>query len=105
MDNNALKYILIFLIGIIENVIGTNWILQATKHKAGLSSIMLFLEVVVSLSIVAWAIKGDDTFAIIAVYAVSCGIGNFISIKLDNRKKTNERTQPAPKSVRSRKAI
>lgn len=82
-----MKYFIILIVGIIETYFSTNWTLYATDRKPILSSIMMFLFLTINLLIVSWAIKGNDTLNMILVYSLSASLGNYLSVKLDLKKR------------------
>jgi len=83
---NYVNYIIVLFVGTIEQYIATNWTLFAVDGKAVLSSLMGFLCLAINLTVVAWAIKSNDTAWMIFFYCISCAIGNYISVKLTKRR-------------------
>jgi uncharacterized protein YebE (UPF0316 family) len=81
-----IKYIIVFLIGVVETIVYTAYLLSVNKKQAILSSIWLITQMFVYLTLVAWAIKGTETIPIILCYSLSTGIGNYLTIKWENRK-------------------
>lgn len=80
-----IKYLIVLLLGTVETIVSTNYVMWAADRRPFASSIMMFITMIINVGIIAWAIKGADTLIMIFVYALSSGIGTFISIKLDKK--------------------
>jgi len=80
-----IKFIIIFIAGVIETYIYTGWALAATQKKVYLSSILMFLYMVVYLFILDSAFKDSNSRLMILTYAASCGVGNFIRVYQENK--------------------
>jgi len=81
------KFIIIFIAGLIETYLFTGWNLSANKGKTILSSILMFIYMLIYLNIIDMAFKDNQTFLMITTYALSCGAGNFIRVRQENEKK------------------
>ena len=81
-----IKLIIIFLAGTIETWLFTGWSLKANEHKAFTSSILMVSYMIAYLKIIDIALKDANTLLMIITYALSCGVGNYIRIKNENRK-------------------
>jgi uncharacterized protein YebE (UPF0316 family) len=79
-----LKLILVFLIGLVETFLYAGYILSVTKKQVYLSSILMLIYMTIYLSIITFVVKDINTFELIIIYALSCGIGNFIRIKREH---------------------
>jgi uncharacterized protein YebE (UPF0316 family) len=97
------KYIIILIVGAIETYFSTNWALFAVERKAILSSLMMFIYLTIYLLVISWAVKDNDTIAVMIVYAFSGAIGNYISIKADIYNKNGKKTTNSPILRRLRK--
>ena len=75
------KLAIVFVIGALENFLYTWYLLEVGRKRPIKSSILDFVYMLIYLELVAWAIKDSDTLGILVVYAVSCGIGNYLQIK------------------------
>jgi uncharacterized protein YebE (UPF0316 family) len=85
-----IKLIIVFILGIIETWLYTGWCLKANQGKVWSSSVLMIIYMTMYLTIISWAIKDANTFTMIVVYALSCGVGNFLRItqeQNENRKK------------------
>jgi uncharacterized protein YebE (UPF0316 family) len=78
-----LKYFIIFAAGVVETYIYTATLIAATRMKYIGSSILMFLYMMVYLFILDTAFKDSNSKLMILVYAVSCGVGNFIRVYQD----------------------
>jgi len=78
-----LKYFIIFGAGVVETYIYTATLIAATRMKYIGSSILMFLYMMVYLLILDTAFKDSNSKLMILVYAVSCGVGNFIRVYQD----------------------
>jgi len=83
-----LKFIIIFIAGVIETYLFTGWSLSANKGQKYLSSLLMLIYMVVYLLILDTAFKDTNSKLMILDYALSCGLGNFIRV----RQETNERS-------------
>ena len=75
-----LKYLLIFIAGLIETFLYTGYIIAVQKRQRIISSILMFVYMSIYLTIVSYIIKDMNTTILLLVYAFSCGIGNCIRI-------------------------
>lgn len=81
-----IKLLLVFIAGVIETYIYTGWALTATQKKAWLSSVLMFLYMMIYLCILDVAFKDANSKLMILVYASSCAVGNLIRVKQENKK-------------------
>jgi len=81
------KVLIIFIFGIIETFFFTWWNLSANKKQVYLSSILMLGYMIIYLLILDIAFKDTNSKLMLLVYAVACGIGNFIRIKHEKNKK------------------
>lgn len=86
------KYLLLIIVGIIENYIYTLRLLTTAQGLIIKSSTILVVHTIIYLSVVAWAIKDTNTLIMIIIYAFGCGIGNGLALFWEKRKKLNEKT-------------
>ena len=80
------KFIIIFIAGLIETYLFTGWNLSANKGKVILSSILMFIYMLIYLNIIDMAFKDNQTFWMIGTYALSCGLGNYLRVKREKKK-------------------
>jgi uncharacterized protein YebE (UPF0316 family) len=80
-----IKYLLIFIFGVIETYIYTGWALTATQKKKWVSSILMFLYMTIYLFILDSAFKDTNSKLMIITYATSCGVGNFIRVRQEKK--------------------
>lgn len=85
-----IKALIIFTAGIIETFMFTGWNLSANKKQVYLSSILMFLYMITYLFILDTAFKDSNSKLLILVYAISCGVGNFL--RVNQEKKKNEKS-------------
>lgn len=81
-----IKAIIVFIAGVIETFIYTAWCLSANRKELNKSSILMFVYMAIYLGIISFAIKDSDTLLLIFVYALSCGVGNYLEILWEKRK-------------------
>lgn len=88
-----IKLLIIFFVGLLEQILYTGYLLAVDRRKLYLSSILMFVYMTLYLFIVAYAMKDSETILILLSYATACGIGNYIVIRADikNRKKINQK--------------
>lgn len=81
------KLILIFVVGIIETFLYTLHLVAVNRRNALMAGILMTIYIFVYLTIVAYAIKNENTLIVLLVYSCACGIGTFIGTKPVNSKK------------------
>lgn len=81
------KYLIIFLVGILETFLYTGYLISVELRQKIISSMLMFVYMSIYLSIIAFAIKDVDSIFMILVYAFSCGIGNFLRVSYEKKKK------------------
>ena len=82
-----IKLIVIFLVGLLEQIGYTWYLLAVDKRQVMSSSIIMFVYMLFYLGIIAFALKDSETIPILITYAASCAIGNYIVMRLEVRKK------------------
>lgn len=81
------KIILVFTVGLLEQILYTSYLISLTKRQLYLSSLLMFVYMLLYLFLIAWAIKDDNTTTLLLTYAMACCVGNFIRIKYEKYKK------------------
>lgn len=81
------KFLLVFIIGIIETFLYAGYLISVELRQKFLSSVLMFIYMSIYLSIIAFAIKDVDSVSMIIVYAFSCGIGNYLRVNYEKNKK------------------
>ena len=71
-----IKFIIIFIAGIIETFLFTGWNLSANKKQALSSSFLMFTYMLMYLFILDTAFKDTNSKLMILSYAIACAIGN-----------------------------
>jgi uncharacterized protein YebE (UPF0316 family) len=82
-----IKLITVFVLGIIETYLYTWYLILVEKRNINASSLVMFIYMLFYLGIIAWAIKDSNTIIMLITYAGSCGIGNYIKLLQEQRKK------------------
>jgi hypothetical protein len=82
-----IKYLLVFIVGTIETFLYTAWCISANKKELYKSTMLMFVYMFLYLAILAYAIKDTNTLGLIITYAFACGIGNYLEILWETRKK------------------
>jgi uncharacterized protein YebE (UPF0316 family) len=85
-----LKILLVFIAGFIEQLLYTSYLLSVTKKQVIPSTILMFVYMVIYLFIISYAIKDGNTINLLVAYALSCGVGNWVIMKWENRTKKTE---------------
>ena len=83
------KYYIIFLIGLIEQILYTSYIISVQKRCLYYSTLFMFIYMCLYLGIVAYAIS-EQNWILLGIYAFSCAVGNYFTVYLE--KKKNEKT-------------
>ncbi len=82
-----LKFVLIFVFGVIETFIYTWYLIAVNKGKPLSSSITLTIYMTAYLLILNTALKDNvNGVALIIVYALSNGIGNYLKMITEKKK-------------------
>jgi uncharacterized protein YebE (UPF0316 family) len=81
-----IKIILIFLIGFIEQLLYTAYLLSVNKKQVITSTLLMMAYMTVYLFIIAYAIKDSNTIPLLISYALACGAGNYIIMLWEKRK-------------------
>ena len=82
-----LKILLVFIVGFIEQLLYTSYLLSVTKKQVNASTILMVIYMSIYLFIISYAIKDGDTVPLLISYALSCGAGNWVIMKWENRDK------------------
>lgn len=82
-----LKVIIVFIIGFIEQLLYTAYLLSVNKKQVNASSILMVSYMVIYLFIITYAIKDANTVPLLIAYALACGSGNWVIMKWESRKK------------------
>lgn len=81
-----IKFIVVFILGVIETFLYTAWNLSANRKEINKSSILMFIYMIIYLGIIAFALKDTNTWALIIIYALSCGVGNYLELLWEKNK-------------------
>jgi uncharacterized protein YebE (UPF0316 family) len=81
------KYILVFIVGVIETALYTGFLLALAKKQKFLAPTLMTVYMFIYLDLIATCIKNADTYALLAVYAISCGLGVLLRMKIEERLK------------------
>lgn len=71
------KIILIFILGFLEQLLFTSYLISVDKRQKLISSMLMFVYFLIYLLIIDWAIKDANTLLLLVVYALSAAIGNY----------------------------
>jgi hypothetical protein len=79
-----IKYISIFFIGLLEQILYTSYLISVDKRQLYLSTLLMFIYMCLYLAIVAYSVA-QQNWLMLAIYALSCGVGNFFTILWENK--------------------
>jgi len=82
-----IKILVIFLIGFIEQLLYTAYLLSVNKKQVNASTLLMVAYMAVYLFIISYAIKDSNTIPLLISYALACGLGNWCIMKWESRKK------------------
>ena len=87
MTNNTIifKYLAVFFLGIVETFLYTCYLIRVQRKQPFISSLFMMIYIFIYLAIITYAIKNVETIPLILIYAFSCGIGNWIRMKLEKK--------------------
>ena len=88
------KYLIIFLVGILETFLYTGYLISVELRQKIISSILMFVYMSIYLSVIAFAIKDVNSLFMILVYAFSCSIGNYLRVSYEKQKKKRKAKRP-----------
>ena len=74
--------IIVFIVGLIEQLLYTLYIISVGKYLIVASSILMFSYMILYLLIISKVVKEKDGIILLITYALACGIGNFIAMGL-----------------------
>lgn len=86
-----IKILGIFIFGTIETYIYTGWNLSANKQQKYLSSLLMFIYMMMYLLILDIAFKDKNSIIMILDYASACALGNFLRINHEKKSKENQK--------------
>lgn len=77
------KAFAIFGAGLIEQVLYTLYLLAVSRYMILPSTILMVVYMTIYLLIINYAIKDEkNSFALLVIYALSSGVGNYIAMAL-----------------------
>lgn len=82
-----LKVLMVFIVGFIEQLLYTAYLLSVNKKQVNASSILMITYMSIYLFIITYAIKDANTIPLLVAYALACGTGNWAIMKWENRKR------------------
>lgn len=85
-----IKILIVFLIGFIEQLLYTAYLLSVNKRQVNASTFLMVAYMAIYLFIISYAIKDTNTIPLLIAYALSCGVGNWCIMLWENRKWKNE---------------
>jgi uncharacterized protein YebE (UPF0316 family) len=85
-----LKVILVFIVGFIEQLLYTAYLLSVNKKQVKASTLLMVAYMTIYLFIITYAIKDANTIPLLVAYASACGVGNYCIMKLENRKRNEK---------------
>ncbi len=81
------KIVIIFCIGFVEQLLYTAYLMSIHKNRVKTSSILMSIYMSIYLFIISYAIKDINTAYILFVYALSCGLGNYVFMMIGKNKR------------------
>ncbi len=81
-----IKILLVFIIGFLEQLLYTSYLLSVTKKQVIPSTILMVVYMSIYLFIISYAIKDGDTTPLLVAYALSCGVGNWVIMEWEHKK-------------------
>lgn len=72
------KIVSIFILGFLEQLLFTSYLLSVDKRQKFMSSFLMFVYFLIYLIIIDWAIKDANTLLLLIVYAFSAAVGNYV---------------------------
>jgi hypothetical protein len=94
------NYIVIFILGLLEQIGYTFYLLAVDKRQVYASSIIMFVYFSFYLFIIAYALKSANTWGLLLTYAFSAAVGNLAVMKFEVRKKIKKYCDPLRETQR-----
>ena len=82
-----IKFTIVFILGLLEQVGYTFYLLAVDKRQVIASSIMMFVYFSFYLFIIAFALKDVHTVGLLLTYALSAALGNWVVMRYEVGKK------------------
>jgi uncharacterized protein YebE (UPF0316 family) len=82
-----IKILIVFIIGFLEQLLYTAYLLSVNKKQVKASTFLMVAYMAIYLFIISYAIKDTNTISLLISYALSCGVGNYVIMKWENRRK------------------
>jgi tryptophan-rich sensory protein len=79
------KVLMIFGIGLMEQCLYTAYLISVTKRQTVISSVLMLIYMSLYLFIVAFALKDTNAVILLITYALACGLGNYITMRIEKR--------------------
>jgi uncharacterized protein YebE (UPF0316 family) len=80
-----LKVLLVFIIGFLEQLLYTAYLLSVNKKQVNASTVLMVSYMAIYLFIISYAIKDANTIPLLVAYAVACGLGNWCIMKWEKK--------------------
>jgi len=80
-----IKFIIIFIAGVIETYLFTGWSISANKGQKYLSSLLMLIYMIFYLLILDTAFKDTNSKLMILDYALSCALGNYLRVNHEKK--------------------
>lgn len=87
-----IEYIVLILIKIVDNIVGTGKSIATYMNKKLLSSVLVAFSQLMFYAIIKQVIA-DDSLATIIVISVASGVGNYIAFEIADRFKADDKWQ------------
>jgi len=94
-----IKIILVFVVGFIEQLMFTAYLLSVNKKQVNKSTILMITYMSVYLFIISYAIKDSNTIPLLISYALSCGAGNYAIMAWEKHKEYKIKRQKKDKRI------
>jgi uncharacterized protein YebE (UPF0316 family) len=76
------KIIILFIIGLLEQLLYTLYIIAIGKYLIFISSILMFSYMVLYLLIISKVVKEKEGLILLLDYALACGVGNYMAMSM-----------------------
>jgi multidrug transporter EmrE-like cation transporter len=86
-----IKVILVFIVGFIEQLLYTAYLLSVNKKQVKASTLLMVAYMTIYLFIITYAIKDTNTIPLLIAYALACGAGNYCIMLWENRNKKEKK--------------
>ena len=78
------QVLIVLVAGLVETAIYTAYLILLGNKRPLHSSVLMTMYIFVYFWLLKYIIKDHESFILIATYAISCGMGNYLAMRIDS---------------------